>query len=82
MSARKRRAARKIAMLVRMDGTRARMFDSQLIRAMVGSTPAMRYWESCMIPLGKALGRRGLGERALVAIEAEQKRRVAAGGRW
>ena len=82
MSARKRRAARKIDMLVRMDGTRARMFDSQLIAAMRGPTPAMRYWETCMIPLGKALGRRGLGERALVAIEAEQKRRVVDGGRW
>lgn len=82
MSARKRRAARKIAMLVRMDGTRSRMFDSALIAAIAGSTPAMRYWETCMIPLGKALGRRGLGERALMAIEAEQKRRVATGGRW
>ena len=81
MSARKRRAARKIAMLVRMDNTRSRMFDSALVAMMCGSTPALRYWESCMVPLGRALGRRGLGDRALAALDAEKKRRVAAGGR-
>lgn len=80
MSAGKRRAARKIAMLVRMDATRARMRYNSLL-ALFGRDPAMIYWATCMTPLGKALTRLGLADRARVKLEDARALRVAAGGR-
>ena len=79
MSARKRRAARKIAMLVRMDATRSRM-PSSIILAALGTDPSVRYWTSCMVPLAKAMRRLGLRERALIALDNARAKRVAAGG--
>jgi hypothetical protein len=60
MSAKKRRAKRKIALLVRMDQTRQRMFSG-------------RQWLftwGCMVPLGHRLTRMGLKDRAVAALEA------------
>lgn len=80
MSASKRRIARKIAMLVRMDATRSRM-DCTFLNSMVrGYNPAIRYWESCMLPLGMWLGRRGHRGRALMALELARVIRLAKGG--
>lgn len=81
MSARKRRATRKIAQLVRMDATRSRMSDGLFEALVTGASPAQRYWESCMTPLGVALGRKGLAFRAIVELETARAHRVAAGGK-
>ena len=80
MSARKRRASRKIAILVRMDSTRSRM-PTGVILEMLGCGKALNYWESCMIPLGKKLVRMGLSDRARAALESGRKKRIASGGR-
>jgi hypothetical protein len=80
MSARNRRAARKIAILVRMDSTRARM-PTGLFLEVLGASGAVRYWESCMVPLGKKLSRMGLADRARAALESGRKKRIASGGR-
>lgn len=79
MSARKRRAARKIAMLVRMDGTRSRMKYSTP-SALFGHDKAIKYWESCMVALGVVLARKGLEGRARMALDAARDWRLATGG--
>lgn len=79
MSSRKRRNTRKIAMLVRMDATRARMPTGYFL-SMLGADKAMRYWETCMVPLGGALNRRGLRVRAITALEQAREKRISTGG--
>ena len=80
MSSRKRRNARKIAMLVRMDATRSRM-QSGLLLSFTGLAKGFRYWESCMKPLAKALSRRGLRERTIIALKGRVKDEFAQEGR-
>lgn len=81
MSARKRRIKRKIALLVRMDDTRSRMVCGAFLQVLIGSTPAMRYWETCMCPLGAKLSRMGARAKTLAALERNRERRISAGGR-
>ena len=81
MSSRNRRNARKIKQLVRMDATRSRM-PSMGVLAMIGmQDPALRYWETCMKPLGKVLSRRGLTDRTMTAISIAREKRIRSGGK-
>lgn len=70
MSARKRRAARKIAQMVRMDQTRMRMPHSTFFSLLSGRDKRIRFVEGCMVPLGKKLARMGLRDRAIAALKA------------
>ena len=70
MSSKKRRAKRKIAMMVRMDQTRMRMLPASQFLAMMGADPQTRFAELCMVPLGKKLTRLGLRTRAIAALKA------------
>lgn len=80
MSSKKRRITRKIRQLVRMDDTRSRM-PAMGILAMIGmQDPAVRYWETCMKPLGKALCRRGCADKAMAALTTAREKRVRSGG--
>lgn len=81
MSAAKRRIKRKIKILVRMDDTRSRMFESSFVQILTGTTPADRYWKTCMTPLGQKLVDMGAFHAALNALNSNRTRRVAAGGR-
>lgn len=60
MSSKHRRAKRKIALLVRMDQTRMRMFP----------TRQSAFAWACMVPLGHKLTRMGLRIRATDALVA------------
>lgn len=81
MSSKKRRIARKINQLVRMDATRSRM-PAMGILAMIGmQDPAVRYWETCLKPLGKAISRRGHADKAMAALTVARENRVSSGGK-
>ncbi|MBW9334543.1 hypothetical protein FEE59_13575 [Herbaspirillum sp. RU 5E] len=76
MSARKRRVARKIAQLLRMDDTRSRMYSSALLGG-----PGVRFWNAYMMPLGHKLNRMGYRDRAIEALELRRRWRVSHGGK-
>ncbi len=79
MSSKQRRAIREINRLVRMDQTRARM-SSAFMGGVFGPGRDVIFWETCMVPVGKKLGRKGLRERATSALELARAARVATGG--
>lgn len=70
MSSTKRRRARKVEQLVRMDRTRRRMRPFSALLAMRGADRQYNFFVSCMVPLGKRLSRMGLKDRARTALEA------------
>lgn len=70
MSSAKRRAKRKISLLVRMDQTRQRMpRTSTLLLALGVADKQLRFFEGCMVPLGRSLARMGLEARTRAALE-------------
>ena len=69
MSSARRRRARKIRQLVRMDQTRRRMEPSSSFLVMMGADRQYNFFTSCMVPLGKRLGRMGLKDRVIAALE-------------
>lgn len=83
MSSKKRRIKRKVAMLLRMDATRARMPPASFIEVWF-NVPQKEYdyWERCIRPLGDRLLRYGpAGTRAHQAFIDQSDARVARGGR-
>jgi hypothetical protein len=71
MSAKHRRAKRKIAQLVRMDQQRQRMSRTGAFLRMLGVVDGQqRFVDTCMVPLGRRLRRMGLEQRARVALHA------------
>lgn len=71
MSAKKRRAKRKIAQLVRMDQTRMRMQPYSFLVDVLGGRQRQRdFFLGCMVPLGKRLARMGLKARTKAALQA------------
>lgn len=80
MSAKKRRAARLIARVVRMDATRSRMprFGPN---GLTGVERSITFWSTSMKPLGKKMERKGLRTRAMTAMASARADRLATGGR-
>lgn len=69
MSGRNRRAKRLIRRIVRMDQTRMRMGRPSVVCRLLGYPDKQdRFIDSCLIPLGRKLQRKGLADRAAQAM--------------